>query len=293
MPGPIPLEAGDYARTVQVNGDARTFLVHFPGKLRSADAIPLVLAFHGNGVDAESMVRFSGLNELADHEGFVAVYPNGSGRQTGICSWNAGDCCSYARKFNVDDVAFTAALLDDLQSVLPIDPGQVFAAGMSNGAMLAYRLASELSERICAIAPVAGPMSRGTEPPRRPVPVIHFHGTDDLFAPWEGGVGRRSQSRTDFLSVAHTIETWIEFNGCPAEGIERQLATAPPDDMNVVQTTYGPGRDGAEVVLVAIEGAGHTWPGLSPPQRFLGRSTRSISANRLMWDFFRRHARTT
>jgi polyhydroxybutyrate depolymerase len=59
----------------------------------------------------------------------------------------------------VDDVAFLDALLDDLAGAYRVDPRRVFATGMSNGAMMAYRLASELSERIAAVAPVAGTMA--------------------------------------------------------------------------------------------------------------------------------------
>jgi polyhydroxybutyrate depolymerase len=54
-------------------------------------------------------------------------------------------------------------------------------------------------------------------------------------------------------------------------------------------STYGGGKDGAEVVLVIIEGAGHTWPGQQPAVKFLGKSTRNVSANEMMWEFFQKH----
>ena len=59
--------------------------------------------------------------------------------------------------------------------------------------------------------------------------------------------------------------------------------------MTITKHTYGPGRDGAEVVLFSIEGGGHTWPGKKPVIGFIGKSTLAISANDLMWEFFQRH----
>src|SRR5262249_41276708 len=148
---------------------------------------PVVLAFHGGGSNAGQMVRFSGLNDKADQAGFLVVYPNGTGRLEQALTWNGGNCCGYAMLNKVDDGAFVRALLDDLGKVAKVDAKRVYATGMSNGAILAYRLASELSDRIAAIAPVSGPMGTEKCNPTRPVPVLHFHGTDDDFAPFKGG----------------------------------------------------------------------------------------------------------
>ena len=128
------------------------------------------------------MVRFCGLNEKADQEGFIAVYPNGTGRLEPMLTWNGGNCCGYAQWNNVDDVGFTRALLDDLAKVVNVDAKRVFATGISNGGIMCYRLASELSDRIAAIAPVSGTMGTLTCNPKRPVSVIHFHGTEDRFS---------------------------------------------------------------------------------------------------------------
>jgi polyhydroxybutyrate depolymerase len=142
------------------------------------------------------MAWFSGLNAKADQAGVLAVYPDGTGSR---CSyfWNAGDCCGPAVWDGVDDVAFFDALLDDLAGAYSIDRQRVLATGMSNGAMMAYRLAAELSDRIAAIAPVAGRMATEGCRPRRPVPVLHFHGTTDEFIPFPPGTGSRYVIRDD------------------------------------------------------------------------------------------------
>ena len=148
-----------------------------------------------------------------------------------------------------------------------------------------------MSDRIAAIAPVSGPMGTGSCHPRRPVSVIHFHGTADPFVPFGGGRGERSLPTIHFFSVEHSIRQWIAADGCPAEPTVTQLPQKVADGTSVTRKDYGPGRKGAEVVLIEIAGGGHTWPGRQLPVEFLGRSTKNISANDLMWEFFCRHPR--
>jgi polyhydroxybutyrate depolymerase len=131
----------------------------------------------------------------------------------------------------------------------------------------------------------------GTEKcaPKRPVPVIHFHGTDDEFAPLRGGKGAKSLTGTDFYSVDHSIRAWVSANGCDEKPKEEELPDRAKDGTKVTRRTYGGGKNGAEVVLVVIEGGGHTWPGREPPLKALGKSTKNVSANELMWEFFEKH----
>ncbi len=191
--------------------------------------------------------------------------------------------------FFIDLLTGIRALLDDLAKVANVDSRRVYATGMSNGAIMCYLLASELSGRIAAIAPVSGPMGTEKCRPKRPVSVIHFHGTDDQYAPFKGGKGAKSLTQMDFYSVEHSIRAWVKANGCPETPTVTELPDKADDGMTVQRKTYGPGKDGAEVVLVAIKGGGHTWPGRDPVVRFLGKSTRDISANDLMWEFFKKH----
>lgn len=285
---PGALRPGDHSRSVAVDGGGRTYLVHVPPQYDPALPMPVVLAFHGGGANAENMVAFSGLDEKADEAGFIVVYPEGSGRLPRMLTFNAGNCCGHAAARSIDDVAFTRLVLDDLQRVANVDRRRVFATGMSNGAMMTYRLAAELSDRIAAIAPVAGPMGTPDCRPGRAVSVMHFHGDADEFAPFKGGRGR-GPSGTDFYSVQHSIDAWVAANGCRPTPQTTRLPDRADDGTIVKQSRYDSGRDGAEVVLVVIEGGGHTWPGREPRMRALGVSTRDISANDMMWEFFRQH----
>ena len=282
------LGPGDHTLSLAVGDLQRSAIVHVPPRYVRAVPMPVVLAFHGGGANADTMVRFSGLNEKADEAGFIAVYPNGTGRLSRMLTFNGGNCCGQAAANGLDDVEFTRRLLDDVANACTIDPKRVFATGMSNGGIMAYRLASELSDRIAAIAPVGGPMGTKGCRPGRPVSVIHFHGTEDVFAPFQGGRGR-GLSGTSFFSVDHSIAAWVEADGCNPTPVTIRLPDTTDDGTTVTRTTYGQGKDGAEVVLIAIEGGGHTWPGREPRLASLGKSTRDISANDLMWAFFQRH----
>jgi polyhydroxybutyrate depolymerase len=291
---PKKLPPGDHTRSVQVGGLQRRYLVHVPFKPQPPQASPVVIAFHGGGGNPQSMVRLSGLNAKSEEAGFIVVYPFGTGRlENQMLTFNGGGCCGYAMENEIDDVAFTRALLDDLATVANIDANRIFATGLSNGGIMAHQVASELSDRIAAIAPIGGPLMRDTVNAKRAVPVMHFHGTADAFAPFRGGYGKgsfgRSQGVTDFHSVEHTIRTWVANNGCHAEPIVVPLPDTVGDGMKCTRKTWIGGKDGSEVVLIEIEGGGHTWPGMKPLHEMLGSSTMDISANDLMWEFFQRH----
>jgi polyhydroxybutyrate depolymerase len=284
-----PLRPGDHVRKLTVGGRERSYQVHIPSKYDQKKPTPLVLAFHGGGANADSMVRFSGLNEKSDEARFIVVYPSGTGRLERVLTFNGGNCCGYAMNNKVDDVEFTRQLLDDLAKSANIDRKRVFATGMSNGGIMAYRLASELSDRVAAIAPVAGPMGTEACQPKRPVSVMHFHGTADDNAPFKGGKGEKSISGTEFYSVDDSIQAWVKANGCKAEPVITTMPDRAEDGTTITHKTYGGGKDGAEVVLVVIEGGGHTWPGQESRLKMLGKSTKNISANDMMWEFFKKH----
>lgn len=284
-----PLTPGDYTRTLHHEGQTRSYLVHVPAKYDPKQPTPVVLVFHGAMTDASITVRFTGLNEKSDKEGFIAVYPNGTGRLKRMLTWNGGNCCGSAQLNKVDDVGFIRALLDDLAKVANVDAKRVFATGISNGGILCYRLASELSDRIAAIAPVSGTMGMATCNPKRPVSVMHFHGTDDKFVPIQGGPGERTLALVNFFSVDHSIQAWVKADGCPEKPVVADEPKKFDDGTTVERKTYGPGKDGTEVVLFVIKGGGHAWPGRDFKIEFLGKATKNISANDLMWEFFKRH----
>lgn len=259
--------AGEWA--LEHGGRTRTFLVHVPADYDPSAPTPVVLDMHGRAFTAQAQRALTGMDELADVEGFVAVHPQGVGR-----TWNAGLCCGEAMREGVDDVGFVAAMLDALEAELCVDRRRVFVTGLSNGGFIAHRLACELSDRIAAIAPVAGVLTVGDCVPARPVPVLHFHGDDDQVVRYEGYGG--------YLSAEASCEGWAARNGCDATS----QVTFSEDDVEC--RTWAGCAEGAEVRLCTIAGGGHTWPG-GAPLPLLGRTTQTVSASRWAWTFFEAH----
>lgn len=281
---PESLKPGDHTRTLTVGGQKRSYLVHLPKNYDAQKPTPVVLALHGAGMNGSMMVWFSGLNKKSDEAGFIVAYPSGTGAGPFLV-WNAGGFGEG--KGRVDDVAYLGNVLDDLASVAKVDPKRVYACGMSNGAMMCYRLAAEMSDRIAAVAPVAGAVAIAESAPKRPVPVLHIHGTKDTFVPYEMPK-RKSGPLMRMKSVDDSVALWVKLNGCDASP-KTETLSKEGDEMAVRRKIWSGGKDGSEVVLVVVDGGGHTWPGQQSPVGFIGKSAMNVSANDLIWEFFSRH----
>ncbi len=282
-----PLGPGDYERVVIVADAGRSYLLHVPPKYDPKKPTPVVLSLHGAWANARLHAGFCGLNSKADQAGFIVVSPNGRGIGS-LLFWNSGMVRPRRGAEQADDVQFIAKVLDNVNKVVHVDPKRVYATGMSNGGMMCYRLAAELSDRIAAIAPVSGTLSMDVAKLKRPVPVMHFHGTADTLVPYNGR-NDRSLKFLNFKSVEETMAIWARLDGCPAKPKIEKLPDTAHDGTRVIKKTYGPGKQGAEVVLLVIEGGGHTWPGRSAIEEVLGKATKQISANDLIWEFFQKH----
>ena len=160
------LQPADSQRTLTINGLERTYLLHIPPGLAADQPVPLVFVFHGLGENASLVQQTSGFNGIADTNGFIAVYPNGSG-PSGALSWNAGGCCGYALENDIDETAFVRQIIADLETITKIDPKRTYASGFSNGALLTYRLACEMSDTFAAVAPIAGVLLYDACQPKR------------------------------------------------------------------------------------------------------------------------------
>ena len=289
----VTLPAGDHEFSLAHGGRSRAYIVHVPARL--TPPVPVVVAFHGGGGEAPGYQAYAGLDAVADREGFVVVYPFGSGiLPRRLLTWNAGDCCGFALNQGVDDVGFAVALLDDLAERLPIDPTRVYATGHSNGAMMSYRLA-EASDRFAAVAPVAGAMGVDATP-GRPVAVLHLHSVDDPRALYDGGLGPPFPG-TDVRSFHRPVETslaaWRTRNGCTGEPRVADTRTGAPRTINEGQTAtllvWDRCTSGRPVSHWKLTGVGHAWPGnevAEVREDVIGAPTTLIRAAEEAWRFF-------
>ncbi len=259
----------DDQRMLTVDGLERSYIIHIPAGLSSSNPQPLVFIFHGLGGNGSYIQQSSGMDAIADANGFVVVYPNGSGTGNSQ-SWNGGTCCGYALDNNVDETAFVRQIIEDVGTLVKVDPARVYAAGFSNGALLSYKLACQMSDTFAAVGPVGGVLTYEDCQPKNPVAVIHFHGTNDPTVPFDGG-GNLPSPDQPFPSVGESIAAWVKINGCDdAPQIEEGSVST--------HTVYSSCQDNSAVELYAVNGIGHSWP-----------SQYIIPASQIIWDFFKAH----
>jgi len=287
------------------DGLARLALVVAPRpvarrKDQTAQPLPVVVFLHGAGGSARLAMRQTGLAALAEREGFIAVFPEGlatpQGQEyAGIQTWNAWNCCGYARDQKIDDVGYLAALIGRLKVDHPVDARRIHLAGFSNGAMLASRFALERPGVVASIASVSGSLPCDTPPPREPLPVLLIHGNRDRVARFGPASGQQRSGRLceDFPANAQA-DFWVRGLGLSPKA--RKVVDGRKVRARVEY--YGPenaadGKTGrASVEYVIVKGGGHAWPGGEAVRfRYCDLPTPDPDATALLWEFFKRQAR--
>lgn len=256
---------------IDVDGMPRRYRLFVPTTLDRSHPVPLLIALHGGGNSVDSFVETTQFDEAAAVGNFVVAYPEATG-----LAWNAGRCCGSAPKRGVDDMSFLSQLVDELAAEHPIDPARVFMAGISNGAMMAYRFACERADQVRAIASVAGSVMVEECDPGRPVSVLELRGSEDPLVPFEGGLPNLPdlEGILPYRSATEVAEEWADLDGC----------SAPPVTSagGAVTTTAWEGcQEATAVRLVRVEGGGHVWFGPG-----LGEGNEAVEATDVVTRFF-------
>lgn len=269
------------AESIVHDGIARTYRVHQPQAV-SGRPVPLVLVLHGGYGTARQAEDTYHWDAQADRNGFVVAYPDGIGR-----AWNAGSCCGFPSKRNLDDVGYLTDLIATLEKQIPIDPRRIYVTGISNGAMMTYRMACESPVAIAAIAPVAGTFSKSCDRPKA-TSVIAVHGTADRNVPMAGGIGI-GVDKSPRPAVRSVIDAWRTTDAC-----------APSKAHTVGNVTFDSAAcaNGRGVELITIAGAGHQWPGSEPIPAAVRDAAHAVGladpspdldATATIWQFFAAH----
>jgi polyhydroxybutyrate depolymerase len=266
--------------SMQLDGYQRTYLLNLPPNYNDSSNFPLVIALHGLAGSASQMEQDYGLTAKSNSAHFILVYPEGmrSDGILGIRTWNAGACCDFAMQHNVDDVHFIKQLMAKLMDSYKINPKRIYVTGMSNGAMMTYRLACELSPQLAAIAPVSGTLLT-LQPctPARAVPVLHIHSAIDTKVPYAGGYGLANYY---FPPVDSTLRVWAGIDQC---NVTPQLIT---EASLYTQTQYMNCSANTTVQLYLTKDGGHSWPGGLPARAAADEPSAAFNATDLIWSFF-------
>lgn len=261
------------------DGQNRSYIVHLPTGYTGTQNLPLVLNLHGYTSNAQQQQSYSKMNQTANNNNFIVVYPDGINN-----AWNAG-APMIGQPYNgggVNDVGFINALLDTLIANYAVDSTRMFSCGMSNGGYMSYRLACELSHRIAAVASVTGLMFDSTAyycNPARKVPVMQVHGTDDPIVDYNNPLAS--------LSVEETVDFWVNRHNCPTPADSNDFPNVNTSDNSTARSyLYGPCNGNSEVYLIKITGGGHTWPSGLIDIPAYGNTNRDFDGSQEIWDFF-------
>jgi polyhydroxybutyrate depolymerase len=256
---------------MRFDGATRTYRVYRPANLPRDRAVPLVVMLHGGFGDGAQAERAYGWDAEADRKGFVVVYPDGLYR-----AWNGGTCCGRPMRESVDDVGFLTALVRTIITDQKIDPTRIAFTGMSNGAIMSYRMVCESPLPISAIGSVSGTMLVPCSHPQR-TRVIEIHGVDDRNIPYNGGRGSGPGSILT-PPIASIVDRWMQIDGCSSpQTLTQGAVTAQKADC----------LGGNAVEFISIANAGHQWPGSAPPRlRLFDQPSTALNATDTLYQFF-------
>jgi polyhydroxybutyrate depolymerase len=308
-PGTPQLSAGSREHTLTHAGVERRYLVDSPGA-QPGQLLPLVVILHGGGGNAENARESMRLGALNERHGALVMYAEGTAKKLmgrSLATWNAGACCGAAAREQVDDVGYLRAALDDVATRYPVDPARVYLTGHSNGAMMAYRAACELADRVAAIAPVGGQPPIPACKPSVSVPTLHLHGETDRCARYEGGTCGGCFSEVFGLGggaddwacapVPAALSAWAQAQGC--------TPTPTPDRREHGARCHSFEGCTTNVTLCTLPDLGHAFPGGTNPlcqrapesrvckkwQTVLGPDAPDYPTADVLWSFFSRHSR--
>ena len=250
------------AQTLVHDNINREYVLYIPNSYDETSAVPLLVNFHGFGGSASEFMSYADMRSIAETDTFILAYPQGSCLD-GSSHWNAcptgGD-----NKSDADDFGFVESMINEISSQYNIDMERIYAAGYSNGGMMAYGLANYKSDLIAAVASVSGVMLDCTGPTSHPMPVVHLHGTSDGVLPYNGGDG--------WNSAQSTLEHWINFNNTV-------LTPTVISDNNIEHYVYDQGGSLVSVEHYKYIGGDHVWFNST----FQGQNT-----SEMVWNFVSR-----
>lgn len=265
-----------------VDNRSRGYLLHVPPSYDGSRSMPLLVALHGVNTTPGRFEAVTGMSRKADEEGFMVVYPQGSGRWF-LRGWLAVHCCPLSAE-GLSDTDFLITLIDELSASYRIDKSRVFIMGFSNGAMMAHKLGALYPEKFAGIIAVSGTIGGRATPghpfeivpkPVMPVGVMIMHGMADDRVAYFGGVADDAKFDRFDVSADDSALYWAYNNGCAHGPYVESI-----DSGAVVKKTFTGCKDDSEVVLYGFEGLDHRWP-----------KFKSINVSDVIWDFMSRHSR--
>ena len=276
---------------IEHSGLNREYLLYIPPNIDNSENLPIIFNFHGYQGQAEQFFNQTDLVEIADNNGVVLVYPQGSDLPVGASHWNAApsssSSTSFVNKSSTDDIGFFKALLDEINQNNIIDLNRVYVIGYSNGGMFSHFLACNTENIIAAVGDVAGTMLNETFNscnPSSPIPILKIHGTSDRVVSYNG------YDEGEFKSVEEVLDFWKSNNKSNAnESLENLGSTSIYSEfyntvvnVNFEKYTFDSDENNSEIVHYKSINGGHWWD---------YSSDKHLKTSTILWDFFSKHSK--
>lgn len=267
-------------------------LIYIPTKIQKNSSLPLIIVVPSTGDRLARIVRATNFSKLAGQAGFVVAFP----RYDQHDSWI--DWLERSNKNHNHAANYFRALIKQISSDVAISSDQIYLTGFSNGGMLALTAMCDMSSDIAAFAIVSAALPKSWQSRcqlKKPVPALFIASRDDPVIPWSGGqvpVNISGLKNISLLSTVGTVDAWRSINRCNARPLLNALENVDPGDRTTVtRMTYDLGcRNQASVLLYAIKGGGHSWPGSNVRLRsFQGAISQDFQAAETIWEFVRKY----
>lgn len=300
-PAPTPAPAVPVRQQLQrvdtrVGTLERTAWLHLPDG-NDGTKLPMIVMLHGEDSDAK---KFANVASPWFDRGVVFLFPSGKPGHVpeepaeGKAGKRKRQDPAQAPAPSDDEIelgaswqdegdrAWVEVVVDQVVRAFPIDPEQVYVAGLGEGGRITLELACATSSSAIfhGYAPVGAAMSREAatrcEAPGFPRPMLVIAGTDDDVTLWTGD--------KDHLSISETAELFAKKDDCDLSSRKEELLddTDGSDETRVKRHSWT--CEGAAIELLEVSGGGHTWP--HPALRAPAKTSRDIDALAEITDLF-------
>lgn len=290
--------------------DGRTYKKYVP---TGADGspIPLVVMLHGCTQSPDQFKNETKMNDIAESETFIAIYPD----QT--TSANANECWNWFEDSNTTrgsgEAALIAGMAEDVMATNTVDEDRVFLAGFSAGAGMVPNLLAAYPDLYAAGAVHSGleygaadgvtdatmAMTQGGPDPQTQgtaayqamqsngvtdtIPTIVFHGTSDYTVyPKNGNQAAEQATQTNDLASDGADDDDIDYT---ADATRDGQASS----LSYTVSEYRDGNGDTIVEKWMIDSMGHAWSGGAQGGSYTAPG--GPDASQIIWNFFADHPR--
>lgn len=273
-------------KQVSFGGEKRSYSLYIPQSidLNTSKKVPIVLVLHGGGGNGKVAAETTGFSAKAESEGFIALYPDGSGRRLfNLNTWNVTHCCGYSMRKKKDDIGYISYLIDLIIEKYPIDSNRIYVTGMSNGGMMSHVIGLRLADKVAAIAPVMAGLFGDEVTPEIAMPTLIINGLQDKTFPMQGGLPAgpfaKSWDGTHLQQVKYQGVFWAKNNHCSLVVPEAQLTP-------LISVWDYKCPAGAPVIHYVVNDNGHAWPGGKKGSHRGDKPSTAMNATDVIWEFF-------